>query len=247
MTTTTPSAWDTALNPPDPTNDIYGEIQIDVWFCTLKKGVGKSPFIEGQDRLADRRTAVDVVITDIGGTNYSRSFIAEIVSDGWRAVTLPSLKPLADAAGIHDLQALNGRYVHAEMVAYGEYTDANGVKKTRTAPRILRLFNDRAEAEAAVQGMNPLPFDAAPAPAGAANGHGPVNGTATPNGNNDAERATAAAFLLPLARAARRGNGIDAPTLEASLKSAPLLARHFTMASPEVAQAMAQALDEPAF
>lgn len=228
--------WDVAINATEVvlSNDIYGQMEFDIWFCTLKKGAGKQVFIPGVDRDGERRTAITINIADLGGANYKREFIAEIGNDGWLKTTLPSLRAL----GVADLQKFNGSYVHAVMVPFGEYTDKNGEKKHRTAPVVKAIYKTREECEAAAQGSaQQTDWLTGPAPA--------ANGSAAPA--NDAERKVAEAFLPAIVKSAVRGNGIDAAALEAALKSNPILARHFTMASPEVAVAMAQALAEPAF
>lgn len=228
-------------------NDIYGDIVLDVYFCVLRKGVGKQVFDPQQHAPSDRRTCVTINITDLGGVNYRREFIAEIGTDGWRAVTLPSLQVL----GVNDMRSMDGRkpvYVHAVMTAFGEYTDkATGEKKQRTAPKILTIYKTREECEVAAQGgATQADWLSGPAPvSGGANGNG-TNGAPTNNGS-DAERAMAATFLPHFAMQAREGNGVNSQKMAEALAGNPLLAKYFTLASPEVAQAIEQALREPAF
>lgn len=237
MTNNTRNAWQAAAEAVEATfsNDIYGRIEFDMWFCKLVKGVGRVPFDDGIDHLSDRRTAVDINIQDLGGTNYDRKFIAEIGNDGWLRVTLPSLKAL----GITDLQKFNGSFVHAVMEPYGEYTDRDGNKKQRTAPAVRAVYPNGAACEAAAQGADAQTdiFNGA-----AANGNGAANGSPTA----DAERQVALAFLPAIVKTAVRGTGVDIPTLDAALKGNPILAKHFNIGSPEVIQAIASAT-EPAF
>jgi hypothetical protein len=232
-----PDALKAAMEPAEIeySNDIYGQIEFDIWFCTLKKGVGKTPFIAGVDAPNQRRTAVTVMLADLGGNNYKREFIAEIPTDGWAGVVLPSLKAL----GITDLSAVNGAFVHAEMVKIGEYKKADGTTGVRTAPKVLTIYKSADECAAAAQGQG-VQDDLLTPPPNGANGNGA-------NGTSDAERKVAEAFLPAIVKTAVRGNGVDIPTLEAALKSNPILARYFTIASPEVTQAMTAALAEPAF
>jgi len=235
MTNNTQSAWEAAANAVETqfTNDIYGRIEFDIWFCKLVKGTGKVAFDDGIDRLSDRRTAIDINIQDLGGTNYARSFVGEIGTDGWLRVTLPSLKAL----GIADLQKFSGSFVHAVMEPYGEYTDRDGNKKHRTAPAIMAVYPNAAACEAAALGSGTQTdiFSGAPA----------TNGTAP--AANDAERQVALAFLPPIVKTALRGDGVDAVALDAALKGNPILAKHFNLGSPEVIQAIAAATAEPAF
>ncbi len=242
MTDVTQNPWDAAANAVETTfsNDIYGRIEFDMWFCKLVKGTGRVPFDDGIDRLSDRRTAIDINIQDLGGTNYARSFIAEIGSDGWLKVTLPSLKAL----GIANLKEFNGSFVHAVMEPYGEYTDRDGNKKQRTAPAIKAVYPNAAACEASAQGtgtQTDIFGGATAAPSGNGNGNGQNGGPAA-----DAERAVALAFLPAIVKTAIRGTGVDIPALDAALKGNPILAKHFNIGSPEVMQAIASAT-EPAF
>jgi hypothetical protein len=231
--------WAAAVNPEEATysSDVYGQMEMDVWFCVLQKGVGRVPFDPTVHTAGQRRTVVDVVITDISGYNYSRSFIAEIATDGWLKITLPSLQAL----GVTDLKGFNGTYVHAVMEAHGEYTDRDGNKKQRTAPKILRTFPNLEACEAAAQGDQKV-FATATATAAP-----PVNGNGHAPAGDDAERQVALQFLPAIVKTCVEGNGVNSAKLDLALKSNPILARHFNLASPEVAQAMSQALAEPAF
>lgn len=215
-------------------NDVYGQIEIDAWFVVLQKGAGKVPYDEGVHPAGQRRTAIRVNITDIGGNNYTREFIGEIGTDGWLKKTKPSL----DALGVTDLRAFSGAWVHAVMEPFGEYTDSSGNKKQRTAPVVKQIFRTQADCEAAAQGNTDDAQMDWTAPAANGNGAAPAN---------DGEKAIALAFLPAIVKGCVRGNGVDAAALDAAIKGNPILAKHFTMASPEVAQAMAAALAEPAF
>jgi hypothetical protein len=235
--------WAAAMEPAEITysNDIYGQIEFDVWFCTLKKGVGKQVFIPDVDRLSDRRTAITIMLSDLGGNSYKREFIGEIPTDGWKGITLPSI----EALGIDiktNRKAIDGQFVHAEMVKFATYKKSDGTEGVKTAPKILTVYKSREECEAAAQGAATQAemFTAAPSGVPSANG-------AATAAVNDAEKKVAAAFLLPIVKGAVRGNGVDSAALDAALKSNPILAKYFTLASPEVTEAMAQALAEPAF
>lgn len=236
-------AFASAMEPAEITysNDIYGQIEFDVWFCALKKGVGKQVYDPQMHKPGERRTAITVNLSDIGGNSYKREFIAEIPTDGWVGVVLPSLKAL----GVTDLMAFNNSYVHAEMVKVGTYKKTDGTEGVRTAPKILAVYKTREECENAAQGGATQADWMTGAPPPAATNGNATNGAGT--AGNDAERAVAVAFLPAIVKSAIRGNGVDLPALEAALKSNPILARYFTVASPEVTQAMATALQEPAF
>lgn len=231
-------AWNTAMEPPEITytNDVYGQIEFDIWFCVLQKGVGKVPYDPQSHAPNQRRTAVTVNLNDIGGNNYKRDFIAEIATDGWVGVTLPSIKAL----GVADLSKFNGSYVHAEMVKIGTYKKSDGTEGTRTAPRVLAVYKDVDECAAAAQGgATQADWMTDPATAPKTNG----NGAAV----NDAEKQIALSFLPAIVKGCVRGNGVDSPALDAAIKGNPILNRYFNLGSPEVMQAISAALAEPAF
>lgn len=221
-------------------NDVYGQIEFDIWYCVLQKGVGKLVYDPQAHTPNQRRTAVTVNLNDIGGNNYKRDFIAEIPTDGWAGVTLPSLKAL----GVSDLQSINGAYVHAEMVKFGTYTKSDGSEGVRTAPKVLQFYKTLEECAAAAQGGSVHSTQADwltdPAPVNGGNGHAPAGG-------NEAEKQVALAFLPAIVKSAVRGNGVDSAVLEAALKSNPILAKYFNIGSPEVMAAIETALKDPAF
>lgn len=233
-------AWNTAMEPPEITysTDIYGPIEFDIWYCVLQKGVGKVPFDAQSHAPNQRRTAVTVNINDVGGNNYKREFIAEIGTDGWAGVTLPSLK----AIGVTDLNAFNGAFVHAEMVKFSTYKKSDGTEGIKTAPKILHIYQTLEECAAAAQGEGTQADWMTDPKTAPANGNG--NGTAPVN---EAEKATALAFLPAIVKMAVRGNGVDSAVLDAALKGNPILNRYFNLGSPEVMQAISAALAEPAF
>ena len=229
--------FNSALNPVEITyaSDIYGQIEFDVWYCVLQKGVGKVVYDPGQHAPNQRRTAVKVILSDLGGNTYPREFIAEIATDGWAGVILPSLKAL----GVTDLVAFNGAYVHAEMVAYDTYKKSDGTEGKRTAPKVLAIFRNLDECAAAAQGQGvqtDLPIGG--------NGNGNGNGAAPAN---SAERDSALAFLPAIVKLAVRGNAIDSAALDGHLKGNPILNKYFNLGSPEVMAAIEAALAEPAF
>lgn len=239
------SPWDAAANATEAqfNGDIFGQLELDVWFCVLQKGVGKIVYDPDAHSISQRRTAVDINIFDFNGLSFKRSFIAEIATDGWLRVTLPSLKAL----GVSNIQALNGQYVRAEMEAFGKFTGSDGIEKNRTAPRILAVYPTQEACEQAAQSANGAAgpnWLVNPQPVRAAAPVAPVAPQAT---GNDAEKAVALSFLPAIVRMAVEGNGINSYKLDAALKSNPILAKHFNLGSPEVMQAIQAALSEAAF
>lgn len=222
---------------------VYGLIEFDIWFCALVKGTGKVPY-DPAVHNGQRLTNVGLAIQPIMGSYrfpIERSFIAEFKQDGWLSVTHPSLKALGE-----NPSTINGKYVKAELVKYGEYTAATGEVKPKTAPKILAVYQNEDEAMAAANAELTQVHHTSveDIPTGLpANGH--TNGNS--NQGNDAERATAKAFLVPMLKPARNGNGIDLNKVGEIIKSNPLLSKYFDLTSPEVIEATQAVLADPVF
>jgi hypothetical protein len=50
--------WAEGLDPKQPSNIVYGELLLDLWFCALIKGEGKVVFDQTQHAPRQRRTAL---------------------------------------------------------------------------------------------------------------------------------------------------------------------------------------------
>jgi hypothetical protein len=263
MTANLHDPWAEALSATPPPPEVAGELLLDIWFCVLQKGAGKVPYDAGQHRQAERRTAITITIAPLPESGWrmpvERQFIAEFPKDGWLKVTLPSLRAL----GVTDLHALHKSWVKAELVEYDQYTASDGQTKTKSAPKILALYaneTDCRNAWFAERGEETPPVSngsaprrttdeinadlyGSPAPA--------VTPTANGNGNgngNDAERRAAQMFLPALLKSCKKGNdGVDLAAVEQVLRENPLLAKHFTITSPDVIAAVQALAAEPAF
>jgi hypothetical protein len=242
MTNQPLSAFDVAMNPPKPTSEWYGQIMVNAWFCALQKGVGKIAWdpnvVDANGQPLRRYTCIDLSLQPItnGDQVYpiERSVLAEFGE--WVDICLPSLKDV----GITNLQALNNTWIRCEMVATGRtYTNNNGETKDATTFKFLQVFADEATCRAAC------------AAAHGGNGNGSVNGVTAPaqaatpaNGNgNTKERETALKFLKPYVQNAWKKSGGDLDKARAELApmlaNQALLAKYFTVDSPEVTDLMA--------
>lgn len=207
---------------PSSIRTVFGEVQIDTWFCVLVKGEGKIPFDRGVHSTDARRTAIDLtIIPTKGDYNIVRNIIAE--SNDWAKIIKPSLQTLNI-----DLRAINGKFVRVEMVPAGKYTDKqSGETKERTMPKFVTVYPDMDTCLAAADEFFNKPGGgqaaAAPAPAPAA----PAG-----DGANPAERETAAKFLPALWKMA----GGDLSKLQELMVSGkfPLVAKYFDLGSPEI-------------
>jgi hypothetical protein len=231
--------WDVAMDPPKPVYENYGQMSVNAWFCALVKGQGKLPWdpnsLDPNTGTPPRRyTAIDMslnVLSEQPLNHVERTMLAEFGE--WPELVLPSLK----AIGITSLQALNGQWVRCEMVPTGrKYTNQNGDERDATTFKFL-VYASEAECRAAWQG----------AKGGNGSSPAPQQSTTTANngnGNGAQERDTALKFLKPYVQNAcnqASGDLVKAQqVLAPMLAGQKLLAKYFTVDSPEVMQLLAE-------
>ncbi len=220
---------ETSVDPMDAAMDaeapsgirtVFGEVQVDTYFCTLVKGEGKIPFDPTVHSADARRVAIDLtIIPTRGDYNIVRNIIAE--SNDWAKIVKPSLRALNT-----DLRAINGRFVQVQMVPAGKYRDKDsGEEKQRTMPKFVAIYDNLDSCLAAAaeffKGGNAAQVIPAPAPA-----------APNDNGSNPAERETAAKFLPALWKMA----GGDLSKLQELMASGkfPLVSKYFDINSPEI-------------
>jgi len=217
MSNQTNDAWEIASKVELKPAEYYGQVSVDVWFCALVKGTGKVPFDPKAHKIEERRTAIDIVLTPLdSGASFTpeRHIIAE--SREWAGITWASLKAL----GLQSLRDLNGKFAKVTFVPTGrKYLGADGEMHESTAFKFLALYDTREQCEAA-RGKN--------------------NGANVPDTEPAAatsERDVAWQFVQALAKAARGNRELLAKQIAAY----PVVNKHFTVDSPEVAQLLAQA------
>jgi hypothetical protein len=228
--TTVLDPWATAWNPPEQASEWFGQVTVNPWFCSLVKGVGKSPYDPNQldpntGNPVRRYTAIDLslnAITDQQIDPITRTCIAEFGE--WPDVILPSMKAL----GINTLQELNNAWVKCEMVDTGRtYQNQNNETKHATTFKFTGIYADEATCRMAKGGNG-----SGPTPAGASATPQP------PAGNGNKELETAKKFLKPYVQNAwKKANGDVDQTrtiLAPMIAQQPLLAKYFTVDSAEV-------------
>ena len=155
-----------------------------------------------------------------------RKLIAEF--GAWPKIVWPSLRDL----GIKNVRDLNGRWAKVEIVKTGRtYQSSRGETQEETTFKFAALYGTAAEATTAyvADGGKAPATDDQEAAAGAIDmGHG-----AGSNGN--AERETALQFLKVLVKEA----GGDMGKLAMDIAAMPMIAKHFTVNSPEVVEMLA--------
>ena len=198
--------------------EYFGQVECKVYPCALVKGTGKVPFDPATMKESERRTAVDIFIIPPAELNLQFSLERRMVaqSNEWAKIVWPSLKD----AGLLDLRQLNGKYVKVAMAPTGrKYKTEQGEEKEATTFKFLAIYQNEAAMLAAMHNG----ATAAPAP------------TATPAA--DKNREVALKFLPTMIKQWCAG-GLDPEKVRAGLAGNPLLAKYFTVDSPEVVQLM---------
>lgn len=207
--------WDSANEPAIRPNEYFGEIALDMYYCVLQKGIGKMIFDPQVHRIEDRRTAIDINLYPIAEQavtyDLSRSTIAE--SRDWASITLASIKALGLTP-----REINGKYVRATFAPTGrKYINKQGEERENTAFKILEVFADESACRTSYTGVEQATPQAVPA--------------------DDKERANAYAFLkIIVAKAVKEHTEYEAisDAITASIKSMPIVGKHFTLDSAEV-------------
>ncbi|MEZ0396807.1 MAG: hypothetical protein ABWK53_10320 [Anaerolineales bacterium] len=220
--------WESAENAKEPqfSNEIWGQVEAQSWFCILEKGIGKVEFDPQVHSPDQRRTAIDIVIHSLPEMNLSfdlaRNMIAE--SREWASFVLPSIRDM----GISPKQ-LHGAWVKVQTVPLTDksgnpitYTDANGIVKEKTTIKFLALFKSEDECRADYLANSGKPS--------------PTTKYTSENGNGNKERETALVFLRAYVQNVCRGqHDLDAvrAALAQKIAEQPLISKYFTVDSAE--------------
>jgi len=214
-------AFDRADSAKPASPKFWGCVTVNAYDCILQKGVGKIPFDAKQHKPGEMRTAIDLTVTLLPETvrkaeKLERGMVAE--SAEWTRVTLPSLKALGNTR----LRSLNGMWCAVEFAGLGTfYTDNQGESRERQAFKFAGLYATEAECRKAYQDET---GDATSAPI--------ENVTTAPVSD---EKMMALTFVTALAKTA----GGDKEKLAALIAQYPVVSKHFTVDSPEVAALLA--------
>jgi len=241
QTVTQPDPWDIADNPPVNHGEYWGQVEIALWYCVLQKGVGKVPFDPQQHSADQRRTSVEIKIFPIPEQNVSFDIKRDLIAESreWAGIVLKSIKALGLTA-----KEINGRYVRVKLASTGQtYTNGNGEDRERTTFEFVKAFASEAECKAdflsggtaPVNAQPPAPTNTQP-PAAAHTAQGT-------NGNGNQEKQTALNFLRIYVQNAVRGQtdlNVIRSSLAANISTQPLLAKYFTVDSPETMQLLAE-------
>lgn len=223
MTTQAVDPFDSATEARIPSAAFYCQVQCDAWFCVLVKGQGKVVFDPAQHPVEQRRTALNISLAPIAEQQVQFPLVREMIAESveWAKIVWPSAKAL----GINSARELDGKWARVEIVPTGrKYKNQAGEDKDATTFKFAALYPDEAAARAAYAAGG-QPDGATPAAAAA-----PANGS-----SNAKERETAYAFLKVLVPQW----GADLDKVAAGIAANPVIARHFSIQSPEVIELVA--------
>lgn len=217
-------------------NEYWGEVAVDAYFCVLEKGVGKVPFSEATHSIDRRLTAVKISISPVPSANLQfsidRDYIAEFRD--WNAITLPSLKKI-DVS----LRDLDGQFVHVKLTETGEtYINKAGETKSKTVFEFLELYPSMDACEAAYTDKfgsrstanKDIPF---------------LDSEKGKNGGGIKEQEAAQKFLKVAVQNACRGKkdlNEAREAVAAQIAKMPMISKYFTVDSAETMNYMAEAM-----
>jgi hypothetical protein len=223
--------FDAATEAGDRKPVYFGRMEVTASFIAMIKGQAPQAFNEHLHDADTRRTQVHLICNPIDAMGLTQLIERKLIADfgAWPKIVWPSLRDL----GLKNVRDLNGKWAKVEIVETGRtYESKRGETQKETTFRFAALYDTAAEATAAYLadgGKAPAAHEDDPAMA-VDMGHG-----AGTNGNGNAERETAKAFLQALVKQA----GGDKGKLAASIAQMPMIAKYFTADSPEVVQMMA--------
>jgi hypothetical protein len=248
MNDQTNDPFESAMNPTIRPKMYWGNIMTDAQFVILEKGPGRIPFDPQQHSMDRRVTAVDFSLLCIAEQNIQNPIERNAVAEfgEWNNHILPSLMKL----GV-DVRELNGKYVKVELVNTGRKYEAKdalgqptGEFRDATTFKFLKMFADEGECIADYLSGESEPTEAA----AQAQPQAPAQTPQTPapqSSQTNLEKDTAYKFLEVLVANAANGQqdlNTVRDTLALSLQSAPLVAKHFSVDSPESMELISKAM-----
>lgn len=225
-----------------PTYDLFGLVEISAWACHLEKGAGKIPF-DAQNPNHKRMTAIDVFIQPLPeiDVKYPKTLECHWLAEynTWVKITLPSIKEaFQNATGqeMGSVRQINGMYARVARVdsfdkKYEKKDNAGNGTGEMVTPKTFKFVEFYADEEACraayvAAGGQPM------------QGNSPAQSMDTTPTDN--EKQSAMAFLPVIVKNALQGKGLKVTddwktAINTALGQFPLVAKHFTAESPEVA------------
>lgn len=219
--------FDRAVAAASNRGTMYGKMQIDGNAVKFVKGVGKVDWIEGQDEPKDRCDELTFTLSPIDEMGITNLVIRSVVAqfDEWSKLIWPSIQD----CGVNSPRDVDRKFVKVQLVANGRtWTDKkSGELREGTTMKFLAIYRNETECKAAFANDGNAPKTATATTESAFDAASSVD--MTPHSENP-EREAAKAFLPALIKM----SGGNIAALEAQIKSLPMVAKFFTVASPEV-------------
>lgn len=214
-------------NPELRSPEYFGQIQLHTWFCVLEKGIGKVDFDPQIHGIDARRTAIKIGLIPLPEHKTNQDIFRDQIAESkeWASIVLPSIRSLGITA-----RELDGKWVKLTFQPTGRtYTKTDplsGETVTRDATtfKFLALYPNEAACRAAYEAER------------GNGGNGNTTPAAAPQSPVNHEKETAGKFLKPLVQ---RANG-DEQELGKLIAGMPLVAKHYTIQSPEVRDLLLQ-------
>lgn len=229
--------FQSAVDAADAKKFVYGQASIRAEYVKLVKGVGKTPFNPDTHEIKERVTNIAIVVNPLAETGMTKLFTREVIAefDEWVKIVWPSLRL---GCGLSNPRELDGKFVKLELVPNGRpYKDKiTGEPKEGTTFKFHAMFTDESSCLSAMRLDEPEMSDSDATGAmsvdmSSSGSSAPEKGIAGQGGAiDDNERKTAASFLPALVKVAS-GN---VEMLKGFLNSNPMLAKYFSVESPEV-------------
>lgn len=233
----------TQFDPNDPfavasnptPREYYGQMDCDAAFVVLQKGVGKTPFNADVHDPQMRRVNLTLTLAGLAEMNMQKPLVRDMLDNDveWYKTTMPSMKSLQIPTG----RELNGRWVKVILVNTREVPTASGGTFQKTAWKLLAVYADEAACQA----------DYAKAHGAQAHSVGDAGATAPAPDDAGKEKATTSLFLAALLKPEIATATTPAQAMARAglvIEKNALLAKHFTLHSPEVAAAVAAKFGE---
>lgn len=216
--------FDAATEAGDRKPVYYGRMEVTASFIAMIKGQAPQAFNEHMHDADTRRTQVHLICNPIDAMGLTQLLERKLIADfgAWPKIVWPSLRDL----GLKNVRDLNGKWAKVEIVETGRtYESKRGETQKETTFRFAALYNTAAECTAAYVADGGKV-------AGATDDEGAIDMSHGAGSNGNAERETAKAFLAALVKQ----SGGDKSKLAASIAAMPMIAKYFTVDSPEVTE-----------
>ncbi len=217
---------DSAIEEAERPNFIYGQLEASASFVMFanKRKVAWTEM----DDPKERRTEVSMLVNPIEETGLTNFFTRSVIcsnNNEWATIVWPSLR---DNCKVANLREAHQKWVKAEIVKTGRsYINKSGDKVENTTFKFVALFNSKEAC--AADYLNEGGVNKTQAPINDS-GHGMTDAAMDIDMSSTSERTTAEAFLPALVKMA---NG-NADMLAQQIAGIPMVAKFFTVNSPEV-------------